>query len=146
MFDLVPFRNRGKHLRSLIPDDFFEDFFDTNFLAPLEHFGRGMRVDIRETEDNYIVEADLPGFNKEDINIELKDNRLTISAEQNQAVEEKGENYIRKERRAGKLVRSFIVDNVKHDQVTAKYENGVLKIVLPKEKKDFGTGRKINIE
>jgi HSP20 family protein len=143
MFDLVPFR-RGRRFGSIIPEDFFDDLFDSTFLAPMEQFGRTMKVDIKETDNQYLIEADLPGFNKEDINIELKDNRITISAEHNEDTQEKGDNYIRRERRSGRLVRSFIVDNVKHDEVSAKYENGVLRLVLPKENK--GTDRKKRID
>ncbi len=146
MFDLIPFRSRDRVSRNLMPDDFFENFFDSGFLSHMNELGRGIKVDVKEKNDNYIVEADLPGFRREDINIELKDNRLTISAERKEDIEEKGDNYLRKERKRGRLVRSFMVDNIKHDAVTARFENGLLEIVLPKEDKGQHNGRRIDIQ
>jgi HSP20 family protein len=145
MFDLVPFR-KDRNFRSLIPDGLWENFFETGFLSPMEFASKGMRVDIREEDDRYLLEADLPGFNKEDIGIHLKDNTITISAEHNEDIEEKGESYLRRERRSGRLVRTFVVDNVKHDGVSASYENGVLKVVLPKENKRPVREKRINIQ
>ena len=145
MFDLVPFRN-DKGFRSLIPDGLRENFFETGFPAFMGFGTKGMRVDIREENDRYIMEADLPGFRKEDIGIQLKDNIITISAEHNEDFEEKGDSYLRRERRSGRLVRSFMVDNVKHDEVTARYENGVLKVILPKENKRPAREKRIDIQ
>lgn len=145
MFDLAPFR-RGSRRGSIIPQDFFDGFLDTDFLAPMDQFGKGMKVDIQETDAQYVIEADLPDFNKEDINIDLRDNRVTISAEHNEDTEEKGDSYIRRERKSGTVMRSFLVDNVKHDQASAKYENGVLKLVLPKADMDNSRKKRIDIE
>ena len=80
----------------------------------------------------YIIEADLPGVRKEDIRLELSDGVLTLGVEHNEQIDEERDNYIRKERRYGSYCRSFRVDGVKEDNVTAKYENGVLTINLPK--------------
>jgi len=99
-----------------------------------------IRVDIKENEKEYIVEADLPGVKKEEINIELNNDRLTISVARN----EEKENYIRKERRSGSYCRSFHVENVVEDKISAKFENGVLSMVLPK--KESGENRKNRIE
>ena len=145
MFDLVPFRN-DRGFRSLIPDGLWENFFETGFPAFTGFGARGMRVDIREENDRYVMEADLPGFRKEDIGIQLKDNIITISAEHNEDLEEKGESYLRRERRSGRLVRSFMVDNVKHDEVSARYENGVLRVTLPKENKRPAREKRIDIQ
>jgi HSP20 family protein len=145
MFDLVPFR-KNKNLRGLIPDGLWENFFDTAFPASMEFAGKDMRVDIREEDDRYLIEADLPGFNKEDIGIQMIDNRITITAEHNEDIEEKGDDYLRRERRSGRLARSFFVDNVKHDEVSASYENGVLKVFLPKENKGARRHKKIDIQ
>src|SRR5690554_2324265 len=102
MFDLVPFR-KNKNLRGLIPDGLWENFFDTAFPGSMEFAAKDMRVDIREEDDRYLIEADLPGFNKEDIGIQMDDNRITITAEHNEDIEEKGESYLRRERRSGRL-------------------------------------------
>ncbi len=145
MFDLIPFR-KDRNFRGLIPDGLWENFFDTGFPASIENPAAGMRVDIREEDDRYLIEADLPGFKKEDIGIQMNDNRITITAEHNEDFEERGDSYLRRERRSGKLARSFVVDNVKHDGVSAGYENGVLRVFLPKENKQPSKNKKIDIQ
>jgi len=87
----------------------------------------------------------MPGVRKEDINIEINDNRLTISANRDERVEEKRDNYIRKERRTSSMARSFSIDNVEADKITAKHENGVLTLILPKKEQSKPRGRKIDI-
>ncbi|MDD2574089.1 MAG: Hsp20/alpha crystallin family protein [Bacillota bacterium] len=145
MFDLTPFR-KDKSYRGLIPDGLWENFFETGFPATMDYTLKGMRVDIREEEDRYLLEADLPGFNKDDIGIQLKDNIITITAQHNEDFEEKGDSYLRRERRSGRLIRNFMVDNVKQDSVSAKYENGVLKVLLPKENKRPIREKRIDIQ
>ncbi|HCJ58054.1 MAG TPA: Hsp20/alpha crystallin family protein [Clostridiaceae bacterium] len=103
-----------------------------------------MRVDVKENEKEYIVEADLPGIKKEEINVELNNDRLTISVERNEEINEEKENYIRRERRSGSFCRSFYVENVLEGQISAKFENGVLSMVLPK--KEPGVNKKNKIE
>lgn len=143
MFDLLPFRNQrhirrfGNELETLMDRFFGEDLFPS--------FGREFNTDIKETDKEYIIEAELPGFNKDDIEIELYDNQLIISAKQNEIIEEEKENYIRRERRSGSFKRCFFVDNVKHDQIDAEYKNGILKIVLPKKDPEKGKRHRINI-
>lgn len=105
-----------------------------------------MRVDIKENEKEYIVEADMPGIKKEEINVELNDDRLTIAVERNEEINEEKENYIRKERRSGSFCRSFYVENVLDDQISAKFENGVLSVVLPKKEAGISKKNKIEIE
>lgn len=108
MFNLVPFRLNEME-RGLL-DDFFGDNFFPKTLATF-------KTDISENEKEYLIEAELPGFAKEDINIELADNRLTISAKKNSETEEKKESYIRKERYQGQVMRSFLLDKVKEDEI-----------------------------
>lgn len=105
-----------------------------------------MRVDIKDNDKEYIVEADMPGIKKEEINVELNDDRLTIAVERNEEINEEKENYIRKERRSGSFCRSFYVENVKDDQISAKFENGVLSVVLPKKEAGISKKNKIEIE
>ncbi len=145
MFDLIPFR-KDNSPRDLMSEGLWDNFFNTGLTTSMEFTGKVMRVDIREEDNRYLIEADLPGFNKEDIGIQLKDNHITISAEHNEDFEEKGDSYLRRERRSGKLVRSFMVDNVKHDEVSASYENGVLKISLPKESNRSVREKRIDIQ
>jgi HSP20 family protein len=90
-------------------------------------------IDVRETDDSYIVEADIPGMKKEDIQIEVADNIVTIHGERKSESEEKNKEYHRIERSYGSFRRSVQVPGgFKHDNVSAKFENGVLRVTLPK--------------
>lgn len=91
------------------------------------------RVDISETNDEYIVRAEIPGVSKDDVKITIKDDILTISGEKKQEKETKGENFHRVERVYGSFSRSFVLPgSVKVDKVEAKFKDGVLTIKLPK--------------
>jgi HSP20 family protein len=132
MFGMVPFRNNKMQQRENLFDieSMFSDFFNDSFMGISGM--NSMKADIKETEKEFIVDAEIPGVSKEDIKLELKDDRLTIAVEKNEESNEERDNYIRKERRYGSFSRSFYVENVKNEEVTAKYENGILSIVLPK--------------
>lgn len=120
-------------------DDFFDDF-DRAF-APQKNplYGRHaknmMKTDIRETDDAYLLDLELPGFRKEEINVRLENGYLTISAEK--AVEadagKTAGKVLRKERYEGSLERSFYVgESVRPEEISASYENGVLQLSVPK--------------
>jgi HSP20 family protein len=139
MFGLTPYnknqnsilRNEGGwDLRSVFNDFFSDSFLPTAFFS----LGQSIRADIKENEKEYIVEAEVPGVHKEDIKVDLRDDVLTVSVEQNELVKEEKENYLRKERRYGSYSRSFYVEDVKNETVSAKYSDGILKIILPKDK------------
>lgn len=96
-----------------------------------------MKTDIREKDDTYELDIDLPGYKKADINVEVKDGYLTISASKENESEDKDEKgtFIRKERFSGKSSRSFFIgEDVNEDDIKAKFDNGVLKIKAPKKK------------
>lgn len=133
MFGLTPFDRK----------DFFNAFndFDREFFG--DRMGRMMpppppehefRTDIKETENSYILKAELPGFEKEDIAIDISKDYLTISATHKENKEEKSEDgkFIRREIYSGKYSRSFSVAGIDSDNISAEYNNGVLKIDLPK--------------
>lgn len=137
MFGLTPYRrNNGSVKRNNDAFDlehFFESFFNDPFF-PTFYSGSGqMRVDIKEDENEYVVEAELPGVSREEITVDLKDDRLTIAVERNEQANVEKENYIRRERRYGSLSRTFSVPNIIREGVSAKFENGILSIVLPKK-------------
>jgi len=146
MFDMVPFKK--SHLLKKGEDNFFDTFFNEDFFAPIpfEKMGFGFKVDLKETEDCYKVEADLPGVNKDSIDIEYKNNYLTVSAKREEKTDVKNENYVRKERRYGEFKRSFYVDNVDAEKITASFTDGVLKIDLPKAAKEKVETKKIEIK
>lgn len=120
-------------------DNFFDDMFNFNF--PFNQtFGshaRLMNTDVQDLGNEYQLDIELPGYNKEDIRAELKNGYLTIYADKQDSKEVKNENgrYIRRERYMGKCRRSFYVgDSLKEEDVRASFNNGVLRIVIPKEK------------
>jgi HSP20 family protein len=145
MFDLVPFRKNDLTRKDDFYSPFFRNFFEDDFFSALNYMQGNIRVDLKETDDKYLVEADLPGIKKEDINIDFDNNHLTISAKRNETVEDKNENYVRRERHYGELRRSFYVDNVDENNISASFSDGVLKITLPKLTKGNNRKRKIDI-
>jgi HSP20 family protein len=149
MFHLTPGGKRN-NLEKRSKDAFdverlFEGFFSDSFFPTL--YGNGnMKVDIMENEKEYLLEAELPGIQKHEIGIDLRDDRLTISVQRNEEVHEERENYIRRERKTGSLSRVFYVPHIKQDEVRAKYDNGILKVVLPKQEGSVIRNSKIEIE
>ncbi|MFN3134201.1 MAG: Hsp20/alpha crystallin family protein [Candidatus Kryptonium sp.] len=110
-------------------DRFFRGFEDEEIRV----ISWSPRVDISETNDEYIVRAEIPGVSKDDVKITIKDDILTISGEKKQEKESKGENFHRIERVYGSFSRSFVLPgSVKVDKVEAKFKDGVLTIKLPK--------------
>ena len=132
-------------------DDFDRYFFGKKNPLYGKHAKNMMKTDVKETDDSYEVDIDLPGFKKDEINATLEDGYLTISAAKGLDKDEKDKKgkYIRKERYAGAMSRSFYVgDGVTHDEVKAKYENGILKLSIPKkaEQKAVEDNKHIAIE
>ena len=135
----------------LMPSIFGENLFDDDWMNfpftdeafwgkknPLygKHAQNMMKTDIRETDSSYELDVDLPGFKKDEINVQLKDGYLTLTAAKglDKDSQDKKGNYIRKERDAGTMSRSFYVgEAVNEEDVHAKYEDGILKISVPKK-------------
>ncbi|MCG8539115.1 MAG: Hsp20/alpha crystallin family protein [Clostridia bacterium] len=139
MFDLVPFRKSGNDIFSFFSE--MEKNFMQNFGGQLSSF----KTDIVDKGDKFILEADIPGANKEDINIHVEDNKLTITAKHNVGKETNKDDYIRRERRYGSVQRSFDVSNIKVEKIKADYKNGVLTLDLPKKDEDAPKIKKIDI-
>ena len=134
-------------LPSIFGENLFDEFFNDNFgMFPMwnernplygKHAKNLMKTDVRETEDSYEVDIDLPGFKKDEITVDLKDGYLTIQAAKGLDKDEpdKKGRYIRQERYAGACSRSFYVGEIKPEDVSAKYEDGILKLSMPKQAK-----------
>lgn len=151
MFGLTPFRRDNNMLPSSHDfneiDKFFNQFFEDGFMPVFYGGGSAqMKVDIREIDNAYIVEAELPGIPKEDVHIDIEHNRLNINVNHNEEQNEEKDNYIRRERRMCNLSRSFNLENVDKANVTAKFENGILKIHLPKQEPGKTQSQVIAIE
>ena len=117
---------------SLVPRSYFGDIFD-DFMPRVKE--EHMKCDIYEKDGDYHIEMDVPGFDKKEIKIEAKNDYLTITAEKNNEVkeEDKEKKYIHRERSYGKFQRSFYLQDLDGDKVSAEFNNGVLKIVVPKK-------------
>ncbi|MGI6118976.1 MAG: Hsp20/alpha crystallin family protein [Desulfosporosinus sp.] len=150
MFNIVPFvrRNSGiqKYNDLFDIDNIFEGFFNDRFFPTLYKNSAQMKVDVKENENDYLLEAELPGIKKEEVNLQIDDDRLTISVEKNEQVEEEKDNYIRRERSYSSMTRTFAIDNVDTDKVSAKYEDGILTVTLPKKLKKAIEGKRIEIK
>jgi len=127
--------------------DLFDEFFDDNFFNKKEK--NFMKTDIKEKKDRYTIEMDLPGFEKENIKLELNNGYLTISGKQENKIDEEEEKYVHKERFYGECTRSFFVgDNIKEEDIDAEFKNGTLKIDIPKkeEQKEIPETKQIEIK
>ena len=125
--------------------------FDENlrFMGNQEHGGFiqgwSFPVDIKETDDDIIITAEIPGMSREDLKINFMENQLTIRGERKKETKEEGSRFIRMERNYGSFCRTFTVDvPVKPEEIKAKYRDGVLEICLPK--KEESKPKDINIE
>ncbi len=128
--------------------DLFDDMFMDPFFERKE--SRLMKTDIREKGNNYIIDVDLPGYEKEDIDIEMENGYLKVTAKANKSIDEsdKDERYIHKERYYGECSRSFYVgEDVKEEEIKASFKNGILTLTFPKEApKQLEEKKKIQID
>lgn len=133
-------QQRNSDTYSMTPFNFFEDF-SRNFF---EDFSRNLfndfnsnliKTDIHETDNEYIVEAELPGISKENIQVTYEDGVLTISGQQQTDTvdEDKKGKLIRSERSLTSVRRQYLLENVKEDEIKASYSDGILKVTLPKD-------------
>ena len=132
--NLVPFRTGEL-------DTLFDRFFQDSSMTPA--VSSGIKVDIREKDNKYILEAEIPGVQKDQIKVDYDNNYLTISVEQQEEVNEEKENYICRERRLGRATRTFHAKDIDPEGIDAVYENGVLSVTLPKTEE---ARRKKNVE
>ncbi|MFD1773826.1 Hsp20/alpha crystallin family protein [Paenibacillus rhizophilus] len=140
MFDLVPFGKRREEAFGQLAKS-FGDMFGDDFFAPLKSSTLSIRTDIREAEDHYLIEAELPGFAKEDIVIDYAAPYLTIKAvrKEENTEENSDRQIVRKERRYGEYVRRFYVQDINEEGIRASLKNGVLSLEAPKRQKPAGT-------
>ena len=140
---------------SIFGENLFDDFMDEFAFPDVDKalYGRHaknlMKTDVKEKDDSYEVDMDLPGFKKEEIRMQLKDGYLTVSAAKGLNKDEKNKEgkYVRRERYAGSMSRSFYVgENITEKDIHAKYENGILSFWLPKDEKKKIENKYISIE
>ena len=154
MFELRPFEHRPS--RAMRPYDPFREmedleraFFGGRPFGAREFGGLAeFKTDIQDKGESYLLEADLPGFKKEDIHIDLDGETMTISAERHSEHEEKDKegNYLRCERSYGSYQRSFDISGIEESALKAEYVDGVLKLTLPKKQQTVSSARRIEIQ
>lgn len=143
MFDLMPFGRRDKNLMRAFDD------FDRNFFGDFPDMSKafaGFRTDVLDKGDRYILEAELPGFEKEDIHIDIDGDYLTVRAEHNGETKEERKDFVRRERHYGSYARSFDISDVCEDKITASYKNGILTLTLPKQEGKKKETKSISID
>ena len=137
MAGLVPFNKKNKEISTNTGfEDFYnvlDDYFsnDWPFKRTLTH--DTFKVDVEDNGNEYLIEAEVPGIDKKDINVELNDGKLMISITRDENSESKKKNFIHRERRYSSMSRSIYLEDAKQDGIKAKLENGLLKVVVPKE-------------
>ena len=141
MFELIPFSSHGFPLYD--PFRVFDDWFSSDRSG-----GRfsSFRTDVREEADRYILEADLPGCSRQDVEVTVENDRLTISARRSEESGEENGGYLRRERSWGSFCRSFDLSAVDADNIGAAYSDGVLTLTLPKKEERRSSSRKLEIQ
>ena len=146
MFEIIPIERRNRHVTTYDPfremEEFARGFWGSNPVTT------AFRTDVEDTGDAFKLEAELPGFDKEDIQIDLDNDTLTISAEHNsdKKEEDKKRNFVKRERYYGSYTRSFDVTGIDVDRIDAAYNNGVLTLTLPKKQENIPVSRRLEIK
>ena len=134
MFGLTPYENSNNLFKSL------NDFENNSFSEFSRNF---FRTDVIDKGSHYLLSTDLPGFDKEDINVSVENGYLKITAKNEKKSE--GNSYVYRERSSGTFVRAFTLNNVDEDNITAEYKNGVLTVNLPKTGDERSKSKKITV-
>lgn len=113
--------------RDSLFDTLFDGFYDNKKVGNL------MKADIYEEEDKYVIEMDIPGFNKKEVNVDYEDGYVTITAKKEQEKNDDKKNYIKRERIYSEYTRSFYAGNINEDEIKAKFQDGTLTLNFPKE-------------
>ena len=144
MYEIMPLTRRNHLTRGYNPFSLFDEL-EKSFLASPTSLG--FKTDIKDTGDAYELEAELPGFDKENIHVDIEGDVLTISAERNDETEEKDEegHYVRRERSYGSFSRGFDISNIDADKIAVRYENGILTLDMPKKGADEPKARRLEI-
>ena len=144
MFELIPFDRRTRNMTSFDPFRVFDEM-DRRFFTGAPAVS-AFRTDVLDTGDAFKLEAELPGFKKEDIKIDIENDCLTISAVRNADNKEEKDNYVKRERFYGSFTRSFDVSGINVDAIEAAYTDGVLTVTLPKKAAEVPASRRLEIK
>lgn len=143
MFELIPFGHNTRAVSAFDPfktfDELERSFFGTSAVS-------AFRTDVIDTGDTFRLESELPGFSKENINIDIENDCLTITAERKQEENEEKQNYVKRERFYGSYTRSFDVSGINVDGIEAAYQDGILTLTLPKKAAEIPASRRLEIK
>ena len=144
MASMVPYDRYGRQIRRSFP---FDDFFDELFTSPLvsSTSEAAFKMDVVDNGDDYLVSAHLAGVNRDEIDVELNEGRLSISVDKKETEEQKGKNYLHKETREWSATRGVYLKDAATEGLSAKLEDGVLTVVVPKQQEKSNV-TKITIE
>jgi len=148
MANLIPFNWKKNNVSNSNFDDFsnmLEDFFDNDFLGRRSLRNDSFKLDLEEKEKEYVIEAEIPGVKREEIDLSYNDNRLRIAIKKEENKENKNKNYIHRERRLTSMERSIILNDIDEKEIKAKLDDGILTIIVPKKYKETNK-LKINID
>ena len=138
MASLIPFNKKSNRLMGPGFGDFYgmlDDFFSEDLTPKRSLVSDTFKVDVVEKENEYVIEADLPGIKKEEVSLDIHDGQLRISVQREEKIEEEQKNYIHKERRYSSMSRGIYLGDATPDSIKAKLDNGVLTITVPKAPK-----------
>lgn len=141
MFGMIPFNRSERNLFNYL-DQIERNFRDDDFAEAMQ-----FRCDVQDAGDAYLLEAELPGFDRKDIDVNLEGSALVISAKRDSKTETKSKDgsFLRRERKRGSFCRSFDATDIDVERVRASYKNGVLKLTLPKKNVEPPSARRIEI-
>ena len=144
MFELIPF---DRHIRSAASFDPFRMFdeMDRRLMNSVPAVS-AFRTDVLDTGDAFKLECELPGFNKEDIKLDIENDCLTISAERKAETKSEKDNYVKRERFYGSFTRCFDVSGINVDGIEASYTDGMLNVTLPKKAAEIPASRRLEIK
>jgi len=146
MFTMVPYRRYLSRPARTVDSIFSDPFFRSFFNSADGMNASGFRVDIREKDDAYLIEAELPGLSEDQINLTVDEGMLTISADYQSENSQEDSGRLYCERRSGHMERSFNLENIDADNIGANYKNGILYVTLPKEKPEEKIVRRIPVK
>ena len=144
MASMVPYDRYGRSLRRSFPfDGFFDDFFTSPLVSASSD--AAFKMDVEDAGESYVVSAHLAGVTRDEIDVELNEGRLSISVDKKETEEQKGQNYLHKETREWSATRGVYLKDAATEGLSAKLEDGVLTVVVPKQQEKSNV-TKITIE